>query len=217
MPYASQYFTPMILTLSILAVIYGSLTTCRQIDLKRIIAYSSVAHMGLVTLGIFSHTLIGIVAAIFLMLAHGLVSSALFMIVTFLYDRFHTRLIKYYRGITVTMPIYSFLMLLLILANCSIPLSCNFVGEFLSLIAAFDFSYFVGVSASLGVILSAIYSIFLYNRVCFGISSNYLYFSRDINRQEFFSIIPLIILTFLMGVFPILIIDVINSTVIFIE
>lgn len=217
MPDASQFFTPMILTLSILAIIYGSLTTCRQIDLKRIIAYSSVAHMGLVTLGIFSHTVIGIVAAIFLMLAHGLVSSALFIIVTFLYDRFHTRLIKYYRGITITMPIYSFLMLLLILANCSIPLSCNFVGEFLSLIAAFDFSYIVGTLSSLGVILSAIYSIFLFNRVCFGAPSNYLYFSRDINRQEFFSIIPLIILIFLMGLFPILIIDVINSTIIFIE
>lgn len=217
MPDASQFFTPLILTLSILAIVYGSLTTCRQIDLKRIIAYSSVAHMGLVTLGIFSHTLIGTVAAIFLMLAHGLVSSALFIIITFLYDRFHTRLIKYYRGLTVTMPLYSLSMLVLILANCSIPLSCNFVGEFLSLIAAFDFSNFVGLFASLGVILSAIYSIFLYNRICFGLPSNYLYFIRDINRQEFFSLSPLIIFIFLMGIFPTFVLDLVKATVIFFE
>lgn len=217
MPEASQYFTPIILTLSLLAIIYGSLTTCRQVDLKRIVAYSSVAHMGLVTLGIFSHTLIGVVAAVFLMLAHGLVSSALFIIVTFLYERFHTRLIRYYRGITVSMPIFSFLMFLLILANCSVPLSCNFVGEFFSLIAAFDYSNFVGLLASSGVILSAAYSIYLYNRVCFGAPSKYLYYSRDVNRQEFFSLVPLIALIFLMGIFPSSVIDVIKASVVFLE
>ncbi len=214
---ASEFFSPLILTLSLLAIIYGSLTTCRQVDLKRIIAYSSVAHMGLVTLGIFTHTMTGIVAAIFLMLAHGLVSSALFIIVTFLYERFHTRLIKYYRGISITMPLFSLLMLLLVLANSSIPLSCNFVGEFFSLIAAFDYSNLVGVLASLGIILSASYSIYLYNRVCFGMPSNYLYFSRDLNRREFYSLLPLVLLIFLIGIFPFIIIDDVKATVIFIE
>nr|YP_001648581.1 NADH dehydrogenase subunit 4 [Ectyoplasia ferox]ABW76587.1 NADH dehydrogenase subunit 4 [Ectyoplasia ferox] len=214
---AAEFFSPLIFTLSLLAIIYGSLTTCRQVDLKRIIAYSSVAHMGLVTLGVFTHTMTGIVAAIFLMLAHGLVSSALFIIVTFLYERFSTRLVKYYRGMSITMPLFSFLMLLLILANSSIPLSCNFVGEFFSLIAAFNYSYLVGVLASLGIILSASYSIYLYNRVCFGVPSNYLYFPRDLNRREFYSLFPLVLLIFLIGIFPFIIIDVVKATVNFIE
>ena len=102
----------------------------RQVDLKRIVAYSSVAHMGLVTLSLFSHTVQGLVAAVFFMLAHGLVSSALFIAVTFLYERHHTRLVRYYRGMVITMPLFGTLMLTLVLANASIPLSCNFVGEF---------------------------------------------------------------------------------------
>nr|YP_001648495.1 NADH dehydrogenase subunit 4 [Topsentia ophiraphidites]ABW83857.1 NADH dehydrogenase subunit 4 [Topsentia ophiraphidites] len=217
LPEASKFFAPLILTLSLLAIIYGSLTTCRQVDLKRIIAYSSVAHMGLVTLGIFSHTVQGLVAAIFLMLAHGLVSSALFIAVTFLYDRHHTRIIKYYRGMAITMPLFGVSMLTLMLANASIPLSCNFVGEFLSLLAAFEYSIIVGVLASLGIVLSAGYSIYLYNRACFGAPSKYLKFSRDLNRRELYSIIPLVILIYLIGIFPSIIIDVVKSSIIFQE
>ncbi len=217
LPYASGYFSPLIQTLSLLAIIYGSLTTCRQVDLKRIIAYSSVAHMGLVTLGIFSHTIQGLVAAIFLMLAHGLVSSALFIAVTLLYERHHTRLVKYYRGMVITMPLFGILMLSLVLANASIPLSCNFIGEFLSLLAAFEYSYVVGVSASFGMVLSAGYSIYLYNRVGFGVPSRYLHFSRDLNRREFYTLFPLVLLIWLMGIFPFIIIDEIKSTIIFQE
>jgi NADH-ubiquinone oxidoreductase chain 4 len=217
LPEASEFFAPLIQTLSILAIIYGSLTTCRQVDLKRIIAYSSVAHMGLVTLGIFSHTIQGLVAAIFLMLAHGLVSSALFIAVTLLYERHHTRLVKYYRGMAITMPLYGILMLTLVLANASIPLSCNFIGEFISLLAAFEYSFIVGLLASLGMVLSAAYSIYLYNRICFGFPSRYLYFSRDINRREFYTLFPLVFLIFLMGVFPFIIIDVVKSSVIRVE
>nr|YP_004123488.1 NADH dehydrogenase subunit 4 [Halisarca harmelini]ADT81739.1 NADH dehydrogenase subunit 4 [Halisarca harmelini] len=217
LPDASEFFSPLIQTLSVLAVIYGSLTTCRQVDLKRIIAYSSIAHMGLVTLGIFSHTLYGLMAAIYLMLAHGLVSSALFIIVTFLYERHSTRLIKYYRGMTITMPIFSALMLLFILANIGIPLSCNFVGEFLSLFSAFEYSFVVGVLASLGMVLSGGYSMYLYNRVCFGVPSKYLSFSRDLTRREVFSLFPLVFLTYLLGVFPSIITDVIKSSTIFQE
>nr|YP_004123208.1 NADH dehydrogenase subunit 4 [Oscarella viridis]ADO51461.1 NADH dehydrogenase subunit 4 [Oscarella viridis] len=217
LPEASEYFAPLILTLSLLAVIYGSLTTCRQVDFKRLIAYSSVAHMGLVTLGIFTHTIQGLVAAIFLMLAHGLVSSSLFIIVTLLYERHHTRLIKYYRGMTITMPIFATIMLLMTLANIAVPLSCNFVGEFLSLLAAFEYSIIVGVLASLGMVLGAAYSLYLYNRVCFGNSSNYIIFSRDVNRREFYVLLPLIGLTILMGIYPSAIIDTVKGTIIFQE
>ena len=195
-------------------MIYGSLTTCRQIDLKRIIAYSSVAHMGLVTLGLFSHTSQGLVAAVFLMLAHGLTSSALFIIVTFLYDRYHTRLIKYYRGVVVTMPLFGVLFLVLVLANASVPLSCNFVGEFLSLLAALECSFLVGVLASSGVVFSAGYSIYMYNRVCFGGVSKYFSFLRDLTRREFYSLLPLIVLIGLLGISPCFVIDEIKDSII---
>ena len=192
MPNASLYFAPLIFTLAVLGVIYASITTLRQTDLKRIIAYSSVAHMGIVTIGIFTLTVIGIEGSIFLQLAHGLVASALFLIVTIIYDRHHTRLVKYYRGLTLTMPIYASIFLFFTLANIAVPLSCNFVGELVCLISAYEVNSTVAVLASLGMVLSAGYSLFLYNRVCFGSMSPYIAASaenRDINRREFFSII----------------------------
>ena len=216
-PEASEFFTPLIQILSLLSIIYGSLTTCRQVDLKRIVAYSSVAHMGLVTLSLFSHTVQGLVGAIFLMLAHGLVSSALFIGVTFLYERHHTRLVRYYRGMVITMPLFGTLMLVLVLANASIPLSCNFVGEFFSLLAAFEYSYVVGGLASLGVVLSASYLIHLYNRICFGFPSKFIFYPRDLNRREFYILLILVVLIYLMGIFPFLVIDVIKSSAIFQE
>lgn len=217
LPEASEFFAPLIQTLSLLAIIYGSLTTCRQVDLKRIIAYSSVAHMGLVTLSLFSHTIQGLVAAVYLMLAHGLVSSALFIAVTFLYERHYTRLVKYYRGMVISMPLFGVLMLALILANASIPLSCNFIGEFLSILAAFEYSFIVGALASLGMVLSAGYSIYLYNRVCFGMPSKYLHYPRDLNRREFYILSSLTFIIFLMGIFPLPIVDIVKGSVIFQE
>ena len=212
-PDASEYMGPLIMTLSLLAIIYGGLTTCRQVDLKRIIAYSSVAHMGLVTLGLFSHTIQGLVAAIFLMLAHGLVSSALFIVVTFLYDRHYTRLIKYYRGTVITMPLFGVLLFVLVLANASIPLSCSFIGEFYSLLAAFEYSLIAGALASTGIVISAGYSIYVYNRICFGWFSKYMLFSRDLNRREFYSLLPLVYLIVILGVFPFLVIDVVKGAI----
>jgi NADH-ubiquinone oxidoreductase chain 4 len=180
----------LVLTLAVLAIIYASLTTLRQTDLKRIIAYSSVGHMGVVTLGIFTLNATGIAGSIFLQLAHGLVSSALFIIVTVLYDRHHTRLIPYYRGITITMPIYATLFLFFTLANIAVPLSCNFVGELLCLLATFNVNTFIAVLSSLGIVLSACYDLFLFNRVFFGSMSIYITYSdllhnRDLNRREF--------------------------------
>nr|QJS34641.1 NADH dehydrogenase subunit 4 [Stichopathes abyssicola] len=215
LPAASEYFAPLIITLSIVAIIYGSLTTCRQVDFKRLIAYSSVAHMGLVTLGLFTHTIEGLVAAVFMMLAHGLVSSALFIAVTYLYERHHTRLIKYYRGVAITMPIFAITMLILTLTNMGIPLSCNFVAEFFSLLAAFEYNLGLGALAASGMVWSAAYSLYLYNRVCFGDASNYLIFARDLNRREVLAVSPLIILILILGILPSIIMDPVKSAMVF--
>lgn len=217
LPFGVQYFTPLVFTLGILGVIYASLTTLRQTDLKRIIAYSSVSHMALVTLGIFTCSIIGIEGSIFLQLGHGLVSSSLFIIVTVLYDRHHTRLVKYYRGITVTMPVYSSIFLFFTLANIGLPLTSNFVGEFLCLLATYELNTVIGVLASLGMILSACYGLFLYNRVAFGTMSKYIASSsenRDIDRREWYVLAPLILLTVLLGVAPNFIFDTMHASVV---
>lgn len=217
LPDACVYFTPFIFTLAVLGIIYASLTTIRQTDLKRIIAYSSVSHMAVVMLSIFTLTTIGIEGSIFLQVAHGIVSSALFIIVTILYDRHHTRIVKYYRGMTITMPIFSSMFFFFTLANIAVPLSCNFIGEFVSLLATFEINPLVTVLASSGMILSACYSLFLYNRVSFGSMSPYISSAtnnRDVTRREFYLLIPLIIFTILLGVYPNLVFNSIHSSVI---
>nr|YP_009239130.1 NADH dehydrogenase subunit 4 [Galaxea fascicularis]AML60324.1 NADH dehydrogenase subunit 4 [Galaxea fascicularis] len=215
LPAASEYFAPLVVMLGVVAIIYGGLLTCRQVDFKRLIAYSSVAHMGLVPLGLFTHTIEGLVAAVFMMLAHGFVSSALFIAITYLYERHHTRLIKYYRGVTLTMPIFVCIMMVLSLTNMGIPLSCNFVGEFFSLLAAVEYNFGLGVLATSGMVWSAAYSLYLYNRISFGAASNHLLFIRDLSRGELLAISPLVIAVFIFGVFPFIIIDPIKNGVIF--
>lgn len=167
-PEASVYFTPLIYTLSIIGVIYASLTTLRQIDLKKIIAYSSVAHMGFVTLGLFSLNVQGIEGALFLMLSHGFVASALFLCIGVLYDRTHTRLVKYYGGLVHVMPLFSVFFLIFTMGNLSLPGTSSFVGEFLILVGVFQTNPFVATFAATGMILGGAYSIWLYNRVVFG-------------------------------------------------
>lgn len=216
MPNASQYFTPLIYTLGVLGVIYASITTLRQTDLKRIIAYSSVAHMGIVTIGIFTLTALGIEGSIFLQISHGVVASALFLIVTIIYDRHHTRLVKYYRGLALTMPLYATIFLFFTLANIAVPLTCNFVGELLCLVSAFESNSSVAVLASLGMILSAAYSLFLYNRVCFGSISPYVASAtnnRDIDRREWYVLFPLILLAIICGVWPQIIFESLHASV----
>jgi len=214
LPEASEYYAPLVLTLGAIAVIYASLTTLRQTDLKRIIAYSSVSHMGVVMLAIFTLTIEGIEGSIYLQMAHGVVSSALFIVVTILYDRHHTRIVKYYRGVTVTMPIFSTIFLYFTLANIAVPLSCNFIGEFISLLATFETNTFIAILGSTGMVLSACYSLFLYNRVCFGRFSVYLRNSRDINRREFYVLLPLIFLTLFLGIYPDIILDTLHPGVV---
>jgi proton-translocating NADH-quinone oxidoreductase chain M len=212
-PEACSYFSPLIFTLGVTGVIYASLTTIRQTDLKRIIAYSSVGHMGIVMLSTFSLSLIGIEGSIFLQIAHGLVSSALFILVTLIYQRHHTRIVKYYRGLTLTMPLFSLIFLFFTLANIAVPLSCNFVGEFLSLLGVFQVNGLIGFLGCMGIILSAAYGLFLYNRVCFGEMSKYCEYSRDITRREFYILLPLMVLTLFLGVYPQIILDTLHISV----
>jgi len=213
-PYASQYFTPLIYMMSILAIIYTSLTTIRQIDLKRIIAYSSVAHMNFVLVGLFSNNLQAVEGSIILMLSHGLVSSGLFLGIGFVYDRYHTRIIRYYGGLVTLMPIYAIIMLILTLANISLPSTSSFVGEFLILLGVFKINSTVAFFAGIGMILGAIYSMWLYNRVIFGPVSENIKYYCDLNRREFFVFVPLIFLIFYMGIYPNSFLDVIHLSTI---
>nr|YP_009990251.1 NADH dehydrogenase subunit 4 [Scapania ampliata]AHG58869.1 NADH dehydrogenase subunit 4 [Scapania nemorea]QNN01872.1 NADH dehydrogenase subunit 4 [Scapania ampliata] len=202
-PEATLYFTPFIYALSVIAIIYTSLTTIRQIDLKKIIAYSSVAHMNFVTIGMFSLNIQGIEGSILLMLSHGLVSSALFLCVGALYDRHKTRIVKYYGGLVSTMPIFSTIFLFFTLANMSLPGTSSFIGEFLILVGAFQRNSLVATLAALGMILGAAYSLWLYNRVVFGnFKPNFLLKFSDLNRREVLIFLPFIAGVIWMGVYP---------------
>nr|QIA60303.1 NADH dehydrogenase subunit 4 [Herbertus dicranus]QIA60343.1 NADH dehydrogenase subunit 4 [Herbertus ramosus] len=202
-PEATLYFTPFIYALSVIAIIYTSLTTIRQIDLKKIIAYSSVAHMNFVTIGMFSLNIQGIEGSILLMLSHGPVSSALFLCVGALYDRHKTRIVKYYGGLVSTMPIFSTIFLFFTPANMSLPGTSSFIGEFLILVGAFQRNSLVASLAALGMILGAAYSLWLYNRVVFGnFKPNFLLKFSDLNRREVLIFLPFIAGVIWMGVYP---------------
>ena len=212
-PDATIYFTPLIYTMSVIAIIYTSLTTLRQIDLKKIIAYASVGHMNFVTLGMFSLNVQGIEGSILVMLSHGIVSSALFLCIGVLYDRHKTRIVKYYRGMTITMPIFATIFLLFTLANISVPGTSSFIGEFLILVGTFQSNTLITVLASTGIVLGAAYSIWLYNRVAFGALTNYIVAFNDINKREMMIFVPFIILTLLMGIYPNIFIDTMHMSV----
>nr|XP_034585990.1 NADH-ubiquinone oxidoreductase chain 4 isoform X1 [Setaria viridis]WPN89964.1 NADH dehydrogenase subunit 4 [Setaria italica]WRO39344.1 NADH dehydrogenase subunit 4 [Paspalum vaginatum]WRO39362.1 NADH dehydrogenase subunit 4 [Paspalum vaginatum] len=202
-PEATLCFTPFIYTLSAIAIIYTSLTTLRQIDLKKIIAYSSVAHMNLVTIGMFSPNIQGIGGSILLMLSHGLVSSALFLCVGVLYDRHKTRLVRYYGGLVSTMPNFSTIFFFFTLANMSLPGTSSFIGEFLILVGAFQRNSLVATLAALGMILGAAYSLWLYNRVVSGnLKPDFLYKFSDLNGREVSIFLPFLVGVVRMGVHP---------------
>jgi proton-translocating NADH-quinone oxidoreductase chain M len=202
-PNASVYFTPLVYGMSVIAIIYTSLTTLRQVDLKKIIAYSSVAHMAFVTIGIFTFNIWGVEGSMLIMLSHGFVSSALFLCIGILYDRHHTRLIKYYSGLAQVMPVYSFLFLFFSIANLGFPGSSSFVGEFLTLVGSFQSNTTVTFLASTGMITGAGYSLWLCNRILFGsVSGSYIVEFKDVNSREFAVLLPLLICTFWMGVYP---------------
>jgi len=210
-PKAFLYYTYIVFLIGVLTIIYASLSTLRTIDVKELIAYSSVSHAAVYLSGVFSNTIQGIQGGILLGLAHGFVSSGLFISAGgILYDRSGTRLITYYRGIAQIMPIFSILFFILSLGNCGSPLTLNFIGEFMSLYGIFERIPVAGVLASSSIVLSAAYTIFMFNRIAFGGSIFPRYWEEyipDLNRREFFMLIILVIFTILLGIYPSIVLD----------
>jgi NADH-ubiquinone oxidoreductase chain 4 len=203
LPEATAYFSPLVQTIAVITLVYSSLTTLRQTDFKCLVAYSSIAHMSVVVAGIFSNTVQGIEGGIMLSIAHGFVSPALFMLVGgVLYDRYHTRVIRYYRGMTTYMPIFATFFFVFTIANAGTPTTRNWVGEFLSLNGTFMRSPVVGLLMSTGIVFSAGYSIWLFNRICFGANSPYLSYTTDVSRREYMVLLTLLIPTIVFGIWP---------------
>jgi len=213
-PVASDYFTPLVFTLSIIAIIYTSLVALMQEDMKKLIAYSSIAHMGFVTLGIFTFTAQGIEGSIFQMLSHGLISAALFLCVGVLYDRTHSRLISSYGGIVNVLPKYSLVFAVFMLGALGLPGTSGFVGEILILIGAFQKSFLAAILASIGIILGAAYMLWLYKRVIFGrLEKSELKELKDLNLSEGTILFSIVILVRFFGFYPNVILDTIHISV----
>jgi NADH-quinone oxidoreductase subunit M len=213
-PIASEYFAPLIYTLSIIAIIYTSLVALMQEDMKKLIAYSSVAHMGYVTLGIFTFSKQGIEGSIFQMISHGLISAALFLCVGVVYDRLHSRMISTYGGLINHLPKYSFLFIVFALAGLGLPGTSGFLGEFLVLAGAFQKNYLVAMIATFGVVLGAAYMLWLTKRVIFGVVNNSeIKNLKDINNLEALMLLTLATLIIFFGFYPALLIDTLNIPV----
>ena len=202
-PDASHYFAPLVFALSVIAIIYTSLVALVQEDIKKLIAYSSVAHMGFVTMGLFAMTQQGVQGAVFQMVSHGLVSGALFLCVGVVYDRLHTREIAAYGGIVQRMPVYAAAFMVFTMANVGLPGTSGFVGEFLTLIGTFSVNSWVVFFATIGVILSAAYALYLYRRVVFGkLEKPSLQSLTDLSAREVAILAPLVVLTIYYGIHP---------------
>jgi len=214
LPDATNYFIPFVQTIAIITLIYASFATIVQEDTKKLIAYSSVCHMAIVTLGLFSNTIVGIEGAILLAVAHAFVSPALFICLGgVVYERIGTRNISYIRGLVNSMPIFTIFFFIFTLANTGVPLSLNWLGEIMSLTGTFQKNPFIAVLGASGIVLSACYSIFLYNRISYGSYSPHLPLLKDISRREFYLLLSLLIPTFLLGIFPNVILDTLHVSV----
>jgi len=208
-PLASAEFAPLIFALSVIAIIYTSLVALAQEDMKKLIAYSSIAHMGFVTIGIFTLTMQGLQGGIFLMLSHGIVSAGLFLCVGVVYDRMHTHKIDLFSGLVNRMPLYAAVFMVFTLANVGLPGTSGFVGEFLTLLGAFEVNTWVALLATTGIILSAAYSLWLYRRIIFGTITNpALKTIKDLSWREVAVMVPLILITIFFGFYPNPILDV---------
>ena len=213
-PQASDLLAPLVFALSVIAIVYTSLVAFRQTDIKKLIAYSSVAHMGFVTMGIFAGNETGMQGAIFQMLSHGLISGALFLCVGVVYDRMHTREIAFYGGLAERMPWYAAVFMLFTMANVGLPGTSGFVGEVLTMTGAYQASTWTALIAATGVILSAVYALTLYRRVIFGTITNpQLAGITDLDRREVAVFAPLIIGTLLLGIYPALVFDITETSV----
>ena len=213
-PVGSEVMAPLVLWLSAIAIVYTSLVALVQEDMKKLIAYSSVAHMGYVTAGIFAANQQGIDGAIFQMISHGFISGALFLCVGVIYDRMHTREIDAYGGLVNRMPAYALIFMLFTMANVGLPGTSGFVGEFLTLVGIFQANTWVAAVATSGVILSAGYALWLYRRVVFGdLIKESLRTITDMTRRERAIFAPLVVMTILLGVYPALVTDIIGPSV----
>jgi NADH-quinone oxidoreductase subunit M len=202
-PLASHDFTPLIYTLSVIAIIYTSLVALMQEDMKKLIAYSSVAHMGFVTMGIFAGTMQGVAGGVFQMISHGIVSGALFLCVGVVYDRMHTREIAAYGGLVNRMPLYAMVFMVFTLANVGLPGTSGFIGEFMTLLGTFKVATSTAFFASFGLILSACYALWLYRKIIFGaLVKPALMSMKDLTFRECLTLFPLIALTIWFGVYP---------------
>ena len=203
LPEASEFFSPLIMALSVIAVVYTSLVALAQTDIKKLIAYSSVAHMSLVTIGIFVVNSQGLEGAMVQMISHGVVSGALFLCVGVIYDRMHTRDINFYGGLVNRMPIYATVFMIFMLGSVGLPGTSGFVGEFLVIVGAFQYSSIVVIGAASGVVLSAVYMLYLYKRIIFGVIKNEkLSEILDLNLREKTILIPLAIVVIIIGILP---------------
>lgn len=213
-PEASFYFTPLVYAIAVIGIIYTSFTAIRQTDFKRIIAYTSVAHMNLVIVGMFSFNNIGLEGAILQSLSHGFVASALFLIIGVVYERHHTRMVKYYGGLVHVMPVYIFIFLFFTMANIGLPGTGSFIGEFLILVGSYQLNSTITFFSATGMVLGGCYSLWLFNRIAYGnLKTQYLIDFIDISKREFLIFFPLIFGTLIMGVYPNIFLDPIHMSV----
>lgn len=218
LPSATLYYSPFVVVLCLLGIVYASLTTLAMVDLKKIVAYSSIAHMNLVVLALFTNSHLGTVAASFQMLAHGIASPALFLLVGSLYDRTHTKALKYLGGAATTMPLFSLFFFVFSLNNMGLPLTPNFVGEFLCLCGIYGFSLYAVLGALVGVLLSASYTMWAYARVVHGMPKPYVFSAvADLNRREFFMLFSLLMLGLWFGLKPEAVLDSLSSSLCFMQ
>ncbi|MCP4328789.1 MAG: NADH-quinone oxidoreductase subunit M [Alphaproteobacteria bacterium] len=214
-PDATEYFTPLIFTLSVVAIIYTSLVALVQTDMKKLIAYSSVAHMGIVTIGIFALNQPAVEGAIVQMLSHGVVSAALFLVVGVVYDRLHTHVIDRFDGLVHRMPVYAFIFMAFMLASVGLPGTSGFVGEFLVIVGVFQVNTWVAVLAGLGIILGAAYMLYLYRRVIFGtMTKDDIKDFTDLSPREIAVFAPLVVVMLWMGIYPSSFLDMIHTSVV---
>jgi len=201
-PYGSAYFLPLIYAIGIISIVYSSLATIRQIDLKKIIAYASIGHMNFVLLGLFSQSIEGLMGSMYIMLSHGFISSALFTTIGMLYDRHHSRILYYYRGLTNVMPLFAVFFFILNLANFSFPGTASFIGEFIILLPLLELNTIAGLLTAFSLLFSALYSLWLINRVIFGSLSIYITKYNDLFLREFSILILFTFLIIYFGLYP---------------
>jgi len=201
-PKASLLFSPLVYTLCFIAILYAAFTTLRQTDLKKIIAYSSIGHMNVAIVGVFSFDLISVAGSVILLLGHGIVSPALFISIGVLYDRFKTRLCRYYSGMALSMPLFATMLFVFTLANLSLPATVNFIGEFLVFQGTFDQNPFAGAVIATSLVTVGAYALLVCGRATFGVPKHALASVCDLSRREFFICLPFITATIFLGVCP---------------